>query len=39
VDGLIASLLELEQAGALVRRGGELHYSDLYNMEVLPHED
>lgn len=39
VDGLIASLLELEQAGALVRRGGELHYSDLYRMDAQPHED
>lgn len=38
VDGLIASLLELEQAGALVRRGGELHYSDLYRMDAQPHE-
>jgi hypothetical protein len=39
VDGLIACLLELEQAGALVRRGGELHYSDLYRVDGLPHED
>jgi hypothetical protein len=39
VDGLIATLLELEQAGTLVRRGGELHFSDLCGTDVRSHED
>ncbi len=29
VDGLVAVMLELETAGILERRGGELHYLDL----------
>jgi hypothetical protein len=39
VDGLIASLLDLEQAGTLVRRRGELHFRDLVGMDVQSHED
>jgi hypothetical protein len=33
-DGLIAGMLELEEAGRLERRGGMLHFLDL-----LPHAD
>jgi hypothetical protein len=32
VDGLVAVMLELERAGILERRGGELHYLDLTTM-------
>lgn len=37
--GLIASLLELEAAGELQRRGGELHFSDLCTMDGHLHEN
>lgn len=39
VDGLIACLLELERAGILARRGGELHFRDLCQMGSPTHAD
>ena len=39
VDGLIAGLLQLEETGTLVRRGGVLHFSDLCRMDGPVHED
>jgi hypothetical protein len=38
-EGLIACLLELEAAGILQRRDGELHFSDLCLMDAPSHED
>ena len=38
-DGLIASMLELETAGILARRDGELHFSDLCKLDATGHED
>ncbi|HET8634640.1 MAG TPA: hypothetical protein VFL88_10885 [Gemmatimonadales bacterium] len=38
-DGLIAGLLELEAAGTVERRDGELHFSDLCLMDTHSHED
>ena len=32
VDGLVAGMLQLEEAGLLERRGGELHYLDVTTM-------
>jgi hypothetical protein len=32
VDGLVAGMLQLEAAGLLERRGGELHYLDVTTM-------
>lgn len=38
-EGLIASMLDLEAAGLLERRSGELHFSDLCTRNLPSHED